>query len=29
VLTRITPGSGLLIEGIYSNGEKAYFGIGW
>lgn len=28
-LTRTAPGSGLLIEGIYPNGEKAYYGIGW
>ncbi len=28
-LTRTAPGSGLLIEGLYPNGEKAYYGIGW
>ncbi|MFY0651645.1 MAG: Do family serine endopeptidase [Cyclobacteriaceae bacterium] len=28
-LTRTKPGSGLLIEGIDSDGDKAYFGIGW
>ncbi|MEQ6120082.1 Do family serine endopeptidase [Reichenbachiella sp. MALMAid0571] len=29
LLTRTAPGDGLLIEGIYPNGEKAYYGIGW
>lgn len=28
-LARINDGSGLLIEGQYENGEKAYYGIGW
>ncbi|MDP4680662.1 MAG: Do family serine endopeptidase [Cyclobacteriaceae bacterium] len=29
LLNRTPPGSGLLIEGISENGDKAYFGIGW
>lgn len=29
LLTRTAPGDGILIEGIYPNGEKAYYGIGW
>ena len=29
LLNRTPPGSGLLIEGISKNGDKAYFGIGW
>ncbi|SMD35073.1 Do/DeqQ family serine protease [Reichenbachiella faecimaris] len=28
-LTRTNDGSGLLIEGMYEGGEKAYYGIGW
>lgn len=28
-LTRTPSGSGLLIEGIYPDGAKAYYGIGW
>lgn len=28
-LTRTNDGSGLLIEGMYEDGEKAYYGIGW
>lgn len=28
-LTRTNDGSGLLIEGMYDDGEKAYYGIGW
>lgn len=28
-LTRTADGSGLLIEGMYEDGEKAYYGIGW
>ncbi|MEP2023871.1 MAG: Do family serine endopeptidase [Reichenbachiella sp.] len=28
-LTRTNDGSGLLIEGLYEGGEKAYYGIGW
>ena len=28
-LARTSGGSGLLIEGVYENGEKAYYGIGW
>ncbi|MEQ8338271.1 MAG: Do family serine endopeptidase [Cyclobacteriaceae bacterium] len=26
---RIAKGEGILIEGLYPNGEKAYYGIGW
>ena len=28
-LGRSAPGSGLLIEGVYPNGERAYYGMGW
>lgn len=28
-LTRSSSGSGILIEGIYPNGQRAYYGIGW
>ncbi|WP_422360778.1 Do family serine endopeptidase [Reichenbachiella sp.] len=28
-LSRTNGGSGLLIEGMYEDGEKAYYGIGW
>lgn len=28
-LSRANGGSGLLIEGMYEDGEKAYYGIGW
>ncbi|MCV9388065.1 Do family serine endopeptidase [Reichenbachiella ulvae] len=28
-LTAANDGSGVLIEGIYPNGQKAYYGIGW
>lgn len=28
-LTTATNGAGVLIEGIYPNGQKAYYGIGW
>lgn len=28
-LTSSSDGSGVLIEGIYESGVKAYYGIGW
>jgi Do/DeqQ family serine protease len=28
-LAEIRPGDGILIEGIYPTGQKAYYGIGW
>ncbi|SHJ97287.1 Do/DeqQ family serine protease [Reichenbachiella agariperforans] len=28
-LSQTNDGSGVLIEGIYSNGQKAYYGMGW
>lgn len=28
-LQRLNRGNGILIEGIYPNGDKAYYGIGW
>ncbi len=28
-LQRLSRGSGILIEGIYPNGDKAYYGVGW
>ena len=26
---RRSEGQGILIEGLYPNGEKAYYGVGW
>lgn len=28
-LQRLNRGNGILIEGVYPNGDKAYYGIGW
>ncbi|MEO9965918.1 MAG: Do family serine endopeptidase [Reichenbachiella sp.] len=28
-LSSTSDGSGLLVEGVYENGEKAYYGMGW
>lgn len=28
-LQRLNRGNGILIEGLYPNGDKAYYGIGW
>lgn len=28
-LNQLRPGDGILIEGVYPNGEKSYYGVGW
>ena len=29
MLTQLPKNDGVLVEGIYPNGVKAYYGIGW
>ncbi|MDB5274346.1 MAG: degQ [Chitinophagaceae bacterium] len=29
ILNKVTPGNGVLVEGIYPNGKKQFVGLGW